>query len=118
MFKNTNSVNCAKIVFSQSCWDVKKEVFEKNIAFFVSVFLMLLKEKQKNGKKAQKLIKIVFLRWLSKNEKHDKNGFLAKISLHHLCQEGRENAHFRAHYLFWPKNALVQSSQNQEKKTK
>ena len=36
--------------------------------------------------------------WKSKN-----NGFLAKIAWHYLCQEGRKNAHFRAHYLFWPK---------------
>ena len=38
-----------------------------------------------------------------KNEKNEKNGFLAKIASHYLCQEGRKNAHFRAHYLFWPK---------------
>ena len=32
---------------------------------------------------------------------------------------GREkNAHFRAHYLFWPKNVLAQSSVNQEKAIK
>ena len=35
--------------------------------------------------------------------KSKKNGFLAKIAWHYLCQEGRKNAHFRAHYLFWPK---------------
>ena len=33
---------CAKIVFSQNCRDIKNEVFEKKIAFF-----MLLQEKQK-----------------------------------------------------------------------
>ena len=44
-----------------------------------------------------------------------KNGFLAKIGWHYLCQEGRKNAHFRAHYLFWPKNFLAQNSVNQEK---
>ena len=47
--------SCAKIVFSQSCRDVKNEVFEKKIAFFVFVFFMLLQEKQKqktrNGKR-------------------------------------------------------------------
>ena len=32
-----------------------------------------------------------------------KKGFFAKIAWHYLCQEGRKNAHFRAHYLFWPK---------------
>ena len=44
-----------------------------------------------------------------------KNGFLAKIAWHYLCQEGRKNAHFRAHYLFWPKTFLDQNSVNQEK---
>ena len=28
--------------------------------------------------------------------------FFAKIAWHYLCQEGRKDAHFRAHYLFWP----------------
>ena len=31
-----------------------------------------------------------------------KNGFLAKIAWHDLCQEGRKKAHFRCNYLFWP----------------
>ena len=54
--------------------------------------------------KAQKPYKNrVFLRWSPKNVKKQKNGFLAKIAWHYLCQEGRKNAHFRAHYLFWPK---------------
>ena len=53
-------------------------------------------------KRAPRNTKIVFFRWLSKNEKN-KNGFLAKIAWHNLRQEGRKNAHFRAHYLFWPK---------------
>ena len=33
-----------------------------------------------------------------------KMDFFAKIAWHYLCQEGRKNAHFRAHYLFWPKH--------------
>ena len=43
-----------------------------------------------------------------------KKGFLAKIAWHYLCQEGRKNAHFRAHYLFWPKFFLDQNSAKQE----
>ena len=35
-----------------------------------------------------------------------KKGFFAKIGWHYLCQEERKNAHFRAHYLFWPKNSF------------
>ena len=43
---------------------------------------------------------------MQKCEKSKKNGFLAKIGWHYLCQEGRKNAHFRAHYLFWPKTSF------------
>ena len=50
--------------------------------------------------KATKTIKIVFLRWSSKNVKNQKMDLFAKIAWHYLCQEGRKNAHFRAHYLF------------------
>ena len=46
-------------------------------------------------------------------KKSQKYGFLAKIAWHDLCQEGRRNAHFRAHYLFWPK-FFDQNSVNQE----
>ena len=44
-----------------------------------------------------------------------KNGFFAKIGWHYLCQEGRKNAHFRAHYLFGQKIFWAQNSVNQEK---
>ena len=61
MIKNTNSVNCAKIVFSQKYRDVKNEVFgEKK------------RKKQMEKSKKKQTIKIVFLRWLSKNEKMKK----------------------------------------------
>ena len=46
--------------------------------------------------------------------KNPKNGFFAQIAWHYLCQEERNNAHFRAHYLFWPKVVLDQNSVNQE----
>ena len=32
-----------------------------------------------------------------------KMDFEQKIDWHYLCQQGRKNAHFRSHYLFWPK---------------
>ena len=42
VFLKTQIVShCAKIVFLQNFWDVKNEVFEKKIAFFVFVFFML-----------------------------------------------------------------------------
>ena len=80
MFINTIVSHCAKIVFSQYCRDVKNEVFEKKIAFFVFVFSMLETEKQKkekqNGKRPKNPIQIVFfLRWSSKKEKIKKGSF-------------------------------------------
>ena len=42
---------CAKIVFSQNCLDVENEVFEKEIAFFVFVFLC---SRKRNRKKKMK----------------------------------------------------------------
>ena len=38
-----------------------------------------------------------------KCKKSKKWFFLQKIAWHYLCQEGRKNAHFRAHYLFLAK---------------
>ena len=45
-----------------------------------------------------------------------KKGFLAKIAWHYLCQEGRKDAHFRAHYLFWP-NFIFGPKQCKARKT-
>ena len=107
IFRNTNSVTvCQNSVFAKF-WVVKNEVFEKKIAFFVLFFYVGEMETEKRQKRKWKRpkhpIKISFLRWSSKNVKNQKNRFLAKIAWHYLCQEGRKNAHFRAHYLFWPK---------------
>ena len=41
--------------------------------------------------------------------------FFAKIAWHYLCQEGRKNAHFRAHYLlFAQKSFWTKFHQNSE----
>ena len=54
MFINTNSVNlCQNSVFAK-CRDVKNEVFEKKLAFFVFVVSMLETEKQKKKTKWKK----------------------------------------------------------------
>ena len=96
---------CAKIVFSQNCWDVKYEVFENIIAFFVVVFLMLETEKQNQKKKTKwkrpkKPIKIVFFKGGHPKKRRTKK----KINCLTLFVSGRaKNAHFHAHYLFWPK---------------
>ena len=51
--------------------------------------------------KTKNPIKIGFLRWSSKNVKNQKNDFCKHCLT--LFVSGREkNAHFRAHYLFWP----------------
>ena len=55
----------------------------------------------------QNPIKIVFLRWSSKNVKKQKMDFLATIAWHYLCQEGRKTRIF-VHticfgQIFWPK---------------
>ena len=98
---------CAKIVFLQNFGDVKNEVFEKKIVFsgfclFYVGEIVTEKGKQTKWKRPKNPIRIGFLlRWSSKNVKNQKNGFLAKIAWHYLCKEGRKNAHFRAHYLFW-----------------
>ena len=104
----------------QNLGDVKNEVFEKKIACFVFPFLCWKNwNKKRKWKRPKKPIKIgVFKRVvIQKCEKKQKlkNGFFAKIAWHHFGQEGRKNAHFRAHYLFWPNIFLDQNSVNQEK---
>ena len=50
---------CVKIVFLQNLGDVKNEVFEKKIAFFVFFLFYvgdLETEKRKNNEKAQKTL--------------------------------------------------------------
>ena len=75
--------HCAKIVFLQNFGDVKNEVFEKNIAFFVFSFFYVgeketEKRREENGK-AKQSYKNSVLRWSSNNVK-SKNGFLATIA--------------------------------------
>ena len=63
------------------------------------------KRKKKKMEKAQKPYKnSFFLRWSSTNVKNQKKWIFSKNCLT-LFVSGREikNAHFRAHYLFWPK---------------
>ena len=56
--------HCAKIVFLQNFGDVKNEVFEKKIAFFVFSFLCWgnrnRKKKKRKMERPQNPIKIVF----------------------------------------------------------
>ena len=53
------------------------------------------KRKKRKWKRPKNPIKIVFLRWSSKNVKNQKKWiFLAKIAWHYLCQEGRKTRIF------------------------
>ena len=97
---------CVKIVFLQNLGDVKNEVFEKKIAFFVFSFFMLenrnRRKKKEEMEKAKNPIKIGFFKVvIQKCEKAQKMDFCKNCLT--LFVSGREkNAHFRAHYLFWP----------------
>ena len=70
--------HCAKIVFLQNCLDVKNEVFEKKLHFFLS-FLAGDRGTEKNKKdkmeKGKKNIKIVFFKVVIQNGKMNKMDF-------------------------------------------
>ena len=53
--------------------------------------------------KAQKTYKNRFFKVVIQKCEKSKKWIFSKKAWHYLCQEGRKNAHFRAHYLFWPK---------------
>ena len=77
--------HCAKIVFLQNLGDVKNEVLEKKIAFFVLVFCWKNRNRKKkkieNGKKPKNPIKIGFFKVvMQKCERSKKNGIFAKIA--------------------------------------
>ena len=72
------------------------------------------KKKKENGKGQRNPIKIVFFEVVIQKCEKSKNGFFAKIAWHYLCQEGRKNTHFRAHYLFWPKNVWPKTVQTRK----
>ena len=112
---------CVKIVFLQNLGDVKNEVFGKKIAFFV-FFPFLCWKNRNRKKKKSKMAKAkkpyknrFFLRWSSKNVKNQTKWIFSKnwLTLFVSARE-KKNAHFRAHYLFWPKIFWAQNSANQE----
>ena len=67
------------------------------------------KEKKENGKDQKNPIKIVFFKVVIQTCEKSKNGFLAKIAWHYLCQEGRRKTRIFVHTIcfgqnfFWPK---------------
>ena len=121
ILENTNSVTlCQNSVFARF-WGCHKSGFRKENCIFL--FLSFLcwrnrnrKNKNKQMEKAKKPNKNSFFKVvIQKCEKAKKWIFSNKNCLT-LFVSGREkNAHFRAHYLFWPKISLDQNSVNQEK---
>ena len=63
--------------------------------------------------KAQKPIKIGFFKVVLQKCEKSKNGFLAKLAWHYLCQEGKKTRIFVAtigfgQYFFWDQNSVNQ----------
>ena len=71
------------------------------------------RKKEKIGKGQKNPIKISFLRWSPRNVKNRKIDF-SKNRLTRFVSGRKKNAHFRAHYLFWPKCFLDQNNVNQK----
>ena len=77
---------------------IKMRLSNRKFHFALS-FLCCCKRNRKMGK-GQKPIEIVFLRWLSKNEKNEKMDLQQKSPDTICVWKGEKIAHFRAHYLF------------------
>ena len=112
---------CVKIVFLQNLGDVKNEVFEKKIAFFVFFFFLCWKnrnrKKKKKMEKAKKTYKNrVCLRWSSKNVKKQKKRIFCKNCLT-LFVSGREKKRafsctlsVLAKNFFWTKTVQIRKN--------
>ena len=103
--------HCAKIVFLQKFGDVKKEVFEKKLAFFV-FFVSYVgeietdKKTKQKWKRPKKTIKIVFFSGGHPKCEKCKERIFGRNCLT-LFVSGREKKGvFRAHYLFVKKKNL------------
>ena len=124
VFLKTQIVShCAKIVFLQNFGDVKNEVFEKKIAFFVFVFFFCWrnrnrKNKNKQNGKANKPYKNrVFKVVIQKCDKSKK--WIFSNNRLTLFVSGREKKRaFSCTLSVLAKNFLDQNSVNQEKTIK
>ena len=102
MFKKHIVSICAKIVFSQNCRDVKNEVFEKKLHFcFCLVYIAARETENKN------------ILWKNRNEK---NGFLANIAWHYLCQEGKKKTRIFVHTICFGQKCFGPKQWEPEKK--
>ena len=103
----------AKIVFLQNCQDVKMSFLKRKLHF---AFLLLLQKDKQKKRKTQtgkgKNYKIVFLRWSSKNEKHERWIFTKNCLT--LFVSERERNGFFVHTICFGQICLGHSSQNEE----
>ena len=77
----------------------------RRLRFFVFVFLCCCKRNRKKRKKAQNPIKMLFFKGGYPKMRKMKKWIFSKNCLT-LFVSGRRKTHFRAHYLFRPKNFL------------
>ena len=121
LFLKTQIVShCAKILLLQNFGDVKNEVFEKKIAFFVFLFYVgeIETEKRKKGKwkRPKKPIKIVSFKVVIQKCEKSKNGFLLPKLPDTICVRKGEKTRIFVHTIcFGQKMFLAENSVNQEK---
>ena len=105
------------MAFLQNIGDVENEVFEKKIAFFSFFMLEKWKQKNKENGKTKKPYKNSVFKVVIQKCEIKKMDFLQKLP-DTICGRKGEKTHFRAHYLFWPKDVLAQKNANQKKTIK
>ena len=100
--------HCAKIVFCKILGMSKMRFSKRKLHFCFCLFYVgkiETKERKTNKmEKAQKPCKNRFFwRWSSKNVKNPQKWIFGKNWVTLFVRKGEKTAHFRAHYLFWPK---------------
>ena len=111
MFINTNSVNLCQNSVSRKIVGMSKIRFSKRKLHFLFCLCLCWiqrnrKKKKTKWKKAQKTIKIVFFKGGNPKMRNMKKIDFFKNCLTLFVTGKEKNAHFRAHYLFWPKTFL------------
>ena len=108
MFRNTNSATvCQNCVFAKLSGCQKMKFSKRKLHFWILSSLCWKqrnrkKKNKQNGKGPKTYKNTVFKVVIQKVRKRKKQGFFKTCLT--LFVSGREkNAHFRAHYLFWPK---------------
>ena len=94
----------AKIVFSQSCWDVNNEVSERTWHFCLCFFVSEDKEKRRKNKNNKCPEKWYFSVGWGQRIMWKLAFFSGKLQKHYLCSEGGKRA-----FLFWENVAFLLS---------